>query len=154
MWKDQKKVIQLARHEQAVWAVKCIGGDRFVTGESWYLRSQAVPLTPRTSAGSADKSIKLFDVYGNVLQTYFGHTDCVRSITLRTDGVEGFWSAGNDGWVSSTNTWRVVRNADTTNETAKSCSGSSNSQRRWLSSRAVTRASFIRYRRCQRARGW
>ncbi|KAJ9121468.1 hypothetical protein QFC22_002084 [Naganishia vaughanmartiniae] len=77
VWRNFKPVVHLRNHEQAVWAVKCIGDDRFLTA-------------------SADKLIRLFDMNGKVLQTYQGHTDCVRALSLTSDG-KGFYSAANDG---------------------------------------------------------
>ncbi|KAJ9116223.1 hypothetical protein QFC24_006814 [Naganishia onofrii] len=79
VWRNFKPILHLKNHEQAVWAVKCIGDDRFLTA-------------------SADKLIRLFDMNGKVLQTYQGHTDCVRALSLTSDG-KGFFSAANDGYV-------------------------------------------------------
>ncbi|KAI5451503.1 hypothetical protein NCC49_001806 [Naganishia albida] len=77
VWRDLKPLLHLKDHEQAVWAVKCVGEDRFLTA-------------------SADKLIRLFDMQGKVIQTYRGHTDCVRALSLTVDG-RGFFSAANDG---------------------------------------------------------
>ncbi|KAJ9098047.1 hypothetical protein QFC19_006482 [Naganishia cerealis] len=77
VWRNFKPLLHLKDHEQAVWAVKCIGDDRFLTA-------------------SADKLIRLFDMHGKVLNTYRGHTDCVRALSLTSDG-QGFFSAANDG---------------------------------------------------------
>ncbi|KAK4685850.1 phospholipase A-2-activating protein, partial [Tremellales sp. Uapishka_1] len=85
IWKDFKKVITIKGHQQAVWAVKFVGEDRILTA-------------------SADKSITLhlldFDhKTATPLQTYSGHTDCVRGLSLRPNQ-QGFWSCGNDGLVN------------------------------------------------------
>jgi phospholipase A-2-activating protein len=34
VWKDFKKVVKITKHEQAVWAVKFVGEDRLLTGDS------------------------------------------------------------------------------------------------------------------------
>ncbi|GHJ87959.1 hypothetical protein NliqN6_4361 [Naganishia liquefaciens] len=77
VWRDFKPLLHLTGHEQAVWAVKCVGEDRFLTA-------------------SADKLIRLFDSQGKLIQTYRGHSDCVRALSLTHDG-RGFFSAANDG---------------------------------------------------------
>ncbi|CAK9781176.1 PFU-domain-containing protein [Cutaneotrichosporon oleaginosum] len=85
IWKDFKKVITIKGHKQAVWAVKFVGEDRVLTA-------------------SADKEIILHAIdvangRSTPLQTYTGHTEPVRGLSLRPDG-KGFWSCGNDGLVN------------------------------------------------------
>ncbi|KAL1411377.1 hypothetical protein Q8F55_002333 [Vanrija albida] len=85
VWKDFKKAIQIETHTQAVWAVKFVGEDRLLTA-------------------SADNSITLhaIDVQNgksHPLQTYTGHSQPVRSLSLRPDGT-GFWSCANDSLVN------------------------------------------------------
>lgn len=53
---------------------------------------------------SADKTITLHAIdlangTSTPLQTYTGHTEPVRGLSLRPDG-QGFWSCGNDGLVN------------------------------------------------------
>jgi phospholipase A-2-activating protein len=76
VWQDLKPTLRLESHLQAVWDVKCVPGDRYLTA-------------------SADKLIRLYSATGSLLRTYAGHSDCVRSLALTLDGT-GFWSAGND----------------------------------------------------------
>ncbi|WOO81219.1 Phospholipase A-2-activating protein [Vanrija pseudolonga] len=85
VWKDFKKAIQIETHTQAVWAVKFVGEDRLLTA-------------------SADKTITLhaIDVVNgksHPLQTYTGHSQPVRGLSLRPDGT-GFWSCANDSLVN------------------------------------------------------
>jgi phospholipase A-2-activating protein len=85
VWKDFKKVLAIEGHKQAVWAVKFVGEDRVLTA-------------------SADKTITLHAIdvangRSTPLQTYTGHTEPVRGLSLRPDG-QGFWSCGNDGLVN------------------------------------------------------
>ncbi|BEJ16389.1 hypothetical protein CspHIS471_0509940 [Cutaneotrichosporon sp. HIS471] len=85
VWKDFKKVLAIEGHKQAVWAVKFVGEDRVLTA-------------------SADKTITLHAIdiangRSTPLQTYTGHTEPVRGLSLRADG-QGFWSCGNDGLVN------------------------------------------------------
>lgn len=70
-------IATLQGHTMAVWAVAAIEGD----DNSWL-------------TGSADKTIKRW-VGDKCIQTYTGHSDCVRSITI-IPGI-GFASASNDG---------------------------------------------------------
>lgn len=99
MWKDFKKFIKIEGHEQAIWAVKFIGEDRLLTGKlpvpTRLVRGDSLP-----SLASADKTIVLhqFDVAKGTstpLQTYTGHTEPVRGLSLTPDK-KGFWSCGND----------------------------------------------------------
>lgn len=97
VWKDFKKAIQIEGHKQAVWAVKFVGEDRVLTGEFQLEMTGLIP-------ASADKTIILhaIDVSNGTstpLQTYSGHTEPVRGLSLRPDG-QGFWSCGNDGLVN------------------------------------------------------
>jgi phospholipase A-2-activating protein len=87
VWKGLEPAFRITTHSQAVWDVKCVGTDRYLTA-------------------SADKVIQLHSDDGKLLQTYTGHTDCVRSLALTVDGM-GFWSAGNDGSVRTCgrNSW-------------------------------------------------
>jgi phospholipase A-2-activating protein len=80
VWKASTPVVRLTSHLQAVWDVKYVAGDKYLTA-------------------SADKLIRLYSSDGALLHTYAGHTDCVRSLALTLDG-RGFWSAGNDAYVS------------------------------------------------------
>jgi phospholipase A-2-activating protein len=56
----------------------------------------AVTVTPEGMAltGSADKTIRMWQANGMCVQTFVGHTDCVRAIKILPD--IGFVSAGND----------------------------------------------------------
>ncbi|WRT66660.1 uncharacterized protein IL334_003620 [Kwoniella shivajii] len=85
VWKDFKKVLTIEGHEQAIWAVKFVGEDRLLTA-------------------SADKKIILHSLdvasgRSTPLQTYTGHTEPVRGLSLKPDG-KGFWSCANDGNVN------------------------------------------------------
>ncbi|WWC69902.1 uncharacterized protein I206_103845 [Kwoniella pini CBS 10737] len=82
VWKDYKRVLTIEGHEQAIWAVKFVGEDRLLTA-------------------SADKKITLHSLdvssgRSTPLQTYSGHTEPVRGLSLKPDGT-GFWSCANDG---------------------------------------------------------
>ncbi|WWC62195.1 uncharacterized protein I303_104790 [Kwoniella dejecticola CBS 10117] len=82
VWKDFKKALAIEGHEQAIWAVKFVGEDRLLTA-------------------SADKQIILHSLdvssgRSTPLQTYTGHTEPVRGLSLKPDGT-GFWSCANDG---------------------------------------------------------
>jgi phospholipase A-2-activating protein len=54
----------------------------------------AVTVTPEGMAltGSADKTIRMWQANGMCVQTFVGHTDCVRAIKILPD--IGFVSAG------------------------------------------------------------
>jgi WD40 repeat protein len=82
IWRDLNAVLRLDSHLQAVWDVKYVSGDKYLTA-------------------SADKLIRLHSADGSLLQTYAGHSDCVRSLALTLDH-SGFWSAGNDASVNET----------------------------------------------------
>ncbi|WVW84162.1 hypothetical protein I302_106192 [Kwoniella bestiolae CBS 10118] len=82
VWKDFKKVLTVQSHDQAIWAVKFVGEDRLLTA-------------------SADKKIILHSLdiasgRSTPLQTYTGHSEPVRGLSLKPDG-SGFWSCANDG---------------------------------------------------------
>ncbi|WWC89009.1 uncharacterized protein L201_003926 [Kwoniella dendrophila CBS 6074] len=82
VWKDFEKAITIEGHEQAVWSVKFVGEDRLLTA-------------------SADKKIILHSLdvasgRSTPLQTYTGHSEPVRGLSLKPDG-QGFWSCANDG---------------------------------------------------------
>lgn len=101
VWKDFKKAIQIETHTQAVWAVKFVGEDRLLTGAS--LRSFSSRLLTDPPA-SADKTITLHAIdvdngKSHPLQTYTGHSQPVRGLSLRPDGT-GFWSCANDSLVN------------------------------------------------------
>lgn len=97
VWRNFKPVLHLKDHEQAVWAVKCVGEDRFLTGMLLSLASLELEYSSKPLTASADKLIRLFNMQGKVVQTFRGHTDCVRALSLTTDG-RGFFSAANDGY--------------------------------------------------------
>ncbi|WWC94553.1 hypothetical protein V866_001399 [Kwoniella sp. B9012] len=82
VWKDFKKALTIQSHDQAIWAVKFVGEDRLLTA-------------------SADKKIILHSLdiasgRSTPLQTYTGHSEPVRGLSLKPDGT-GFWSCANDG---------------------------------------------------------
>lgn len=77
--------------------MKFIGEDRVLTGE---LEVLGLGCT-LTIAASADKTIVLHQLdlakgTSHPLQTYTGHTEPVRGLSLQRGG-KGFWSCGNDG---------------------------------------------------------
>jgi hypothetical protein len=68
IWRDMKQVVRLQKHQQAVWAVRCVGTDRFLTGKllGGMMRRftvatnalhvvQALPIVSSTSSTSLDK---------------------------------------------------------------------------------------------------
>jgi len=94
VWKNFSLAYDLKGHEQSVWAVVAIDEERFLTGICPNtLYSLTSGLTKLRLAGSADKTIKFWQQH-KVIQTYRGHRDAVRGLTLMPD--IGFASCSND----------------------------------------------------------
>ncbi|EKM82501.1 hypothetical protein AGABI1DRAFT_34287 [Agaricus bisporus var. burnettii JB137-S8] len=69
VWINFQLKYDLKGHEQAVWAVKAVDEERFLTGKS----------IDAASSASADKTIKLWLMH-KVTQTFTGHRDVVRGL--------------------------------------------------------------------------
>lgn len=79
MWVDGVCKVTFTGHQAAVWSVLPVGDGTVLTA-------------------SADKTCKLWDIAsGKCIQTYSGHVDVVRGLTLISDLPGHFASCSNDG---------------------------------------------------------
>ena len=76
---NAKAAVTLQGHEAAVWDVKILTERRQIL------------------TASADKSINLWSLKGQVVLSFLGHTDCVRALVYF--GENSFYSTGNDGTI-------------------------------------------------------
>ena len=77
---EEKSVVSLEGHEAAIWDVKILTVRRQVL------------------TASADKSINLWSLKGDIVMSFMGHTDCVRALCYFHEDDDGsFYSTGNDG---------------------------------------------------------
>lgn len=86
LWKDNKPVTTITGHTQAIWATEFLGNSDLLL------------------TGSADQIIKAWSRNGDLVQSFIGHTDCVRS--LRAINEDLFMSCSNDGTLKR---WSVSR---------------------------------------------